>query len=347
MSVLDNDKFQLKVKNIDYCPLCQSKKIKLWRKAYDRLCKITNQKFIYSQCKQCGVFFLSIRPLQEEVYKLYPQDYTPYQSNSKQVKKTEDCLVSDPKENLIPKLKNKIIYKIREKNLLFNDKFPNYLDRELLKLYQPPQQNSTLLDFGCGSNNFLDKAKKLGWNGIGIDFSDNVISQVRNSGYKCFLMSDNVWDEIEDESLDFVRMSHVLEHLYQPKEILSKIKEKLKPKGKIHIIVPNPLGISAKLFRSYWYSLDCPRHTMLFSPKVLCNLLKQVGFRSEPIILPEMLNKDFIRSYGYFMHSLGFLKSDELDKIADSRDLSIIFHIPIRIISFWGFFDRFHVYLEK
>lgn len=346
MSVLNNNKYQLKVQNIDDCPLCQSKKNKLWRKGYDRLCKITNQKFIYSQCKQCSVFFLSLRPLQEEVYKLYPQDYSPYDSNLRQCKDTEKYLTLNLKENLLAKLKNKIIYKIREKNLLFNDKFPNHLDRELVKIYQAPQQNSTLLDFGCGSNNFLDKAKKLGWNGIGIDFSDHVISQVRNSGYKCFLMSDNVWDEIEDESLDFVRMSHVLEHLYQPKEILSKIKEKLKPKGKIHIIVPNPLGISAKLFRSYWYALE-PRHIMLFSPKVLCNLLKQVGFQSDPIILPEMLNKDFIRSYGYFMHSLGFLKSDELDNIANSRDLSIIFHIPIRIISFWGFFDRFHIYLEK
>ena len=48
-------------------------------------------------------------------------------------------------------------------------------------------------------------------------------------------MSPHVWDEVADESLDLVRLNHVLEHLYNPKDALRALRVKMNPGARLHI----------------------------------------------------------------------------------------------------------------
>jgi hypothetical protein len=69
----------------------------------------------------------------------------------------------------------------------------------------------------------------------------------------------------------------VFEHLYQPREILAKVSDWLKPDGIFYTMMPNIDSAGAKIFGSYWYALELPRHLYHFSPMSLRKLANSVG----------------------------------------------------------------------
>jgi SAM-dependent methyltransferase len=78
-------------------------------------------------------------------------------------------------------------------------------------------------------------------------------------------------------SFDVVTCFHVLEHLYQPREVLAAAERWLKPDGIFYAMMPNIDSAGARIFRSYWYALELPRHLYHFSPASLRNLAASVG----------------------------------------------------------------------
>ena len=62
-----------------------------------------------------------------------------------------------------------------------------------------------------------------------------------------------------------------------------KIFNLLKPRGEVIIITPNFDSVAAKLFGTYWFALDTPRHLFLFTPKLLSRLLTEIGFKIKNI----------------------------------------------------------------
>ena len=74
-------------------------------------------------------------------------------------------------------------------------------------------------------------------------------------------------------------MYHVLEHLHDPREALSKAYQLLKRGGLLVVAVPNFDSLQARIFRQRWYHLDAPRHLYHFTPHTLKMLLHEVGFK--------------------------------------------------------------------
>src|SRR5829696_5746403 len=60
------------------CPNCSSSRLKLWCKGHDRLHNLSTQTFNYSKCQDCGLIFMSLRPVENEAHKFYPENYGPY-----------------------------------------------------------------------------------------------------------------------------------------------------------------------------------------------------------------------------------------------------------------------------
>jgi len=342
--------FSVETEELHSCPNCNSSELKPWCTGRDRLHRVSRQEFIYSQCKQCNLVFLSLRPIETEIHKFYPENYEPYKA---EVAQNELPSVSLANSNLPIKepILSKAVKKALRKTLhLFNSTAnsisPDTLDEELQKFYKPAKQGSQLLDFGCGSDIFLNLARNEGWETIGLDFSEKVVGRVSRSGHKALLMSPHVWDEIEDESLDFVRMHHVLEHLYHPKEVLTAIKLKMKAGATLHIAVPNPQGISANIFRSQWRGLDCPRHVILYSYSELKKILTKIGFQDFKI-LGETITRDFLGSLGYSRLDWDWIKHEEIEKIMSNQDLANFLYIPAKFASALGRADTFHIVAKK
>ena len=70
----------------------------------------------------------------------------------------------------------------------------------------------------------------------------------------------------ENSFFDVIRLSHVIEHLPNPKATFREIHRILKPDGIIYLTVPNTRSLVFWLFRENWYALDAPRHVISYSP---------------------------------------------------------------------------------
>jgi len=81
------------------------------------------------------------------------------------------------------------------------------------------------------------------------------------------------------ESFDVITCFDVLEHLYEPRKIMARVAEWLKPGGIFYVLVPNVDSAEARVFGSYWHGLELPRHLFHYSPASLKFLVESTGFR--------------------------------------------------------------------
>jgi SAM-dependent methyltransferase len=81
------------------------------------------------------------------------------------------------------------------------------------------------------------------------------------------------------ESFDVITCFDVLEHLYEPLQVMTKVREWLKPGGIFYVQVPNVDSAEARVFGSYWHGLELPRHLFHYSPGSLKFLAKSAGMR--------------------------------------------------------------------
>src|SRR5262249_48153287 len=80
-------------------------------------------------------------------------------------------------------------------------------------------------------------------------------------------------------SFDVITAFHVLEHLHRPDEVFAKVADWLTPGGIFYLMVPNIVSAGARLFGSYWYALELPRHLFHSSPAALRRLAAAAGLR--------------------------------------------------------------------
>jgi 2-polyprenyl-3-methyl-5-hydroxy-6-metoxy-1,4-benzoquinol methylase len=137
--------------------------------------------------------------------------------------------------------------------------------------------SGSLLDLGCSSGGFLESIKGSAWTLNGIEMSNEVAEVARaRSGAKVFV-GDILDAPYAPASFDVITCFHVFEHLYQPGEVLKKVSMWLKPGGVFFTFMPNIDSAGARIFGTYWYALELPRHLYHFSPASLRNLAKSVG----------------------------------------------------------------------
>lgn len=135
-----------------------------------------------------------------------------------------------------------------------------------------------LLDIGCGNGDFLSIAREAGWQVEGVEPDRKAASIARARGFDIKTGTDEL-TSVESSCLDAVTMSHVIEHVHQPRQLLKSVYRLLKPGGSVYVDTPNILSHGAKLFGAQWRGIEAPRHLVVFSPAALANLLTEVGFR--------------------------------------------------------------------
>jgi len=124
-----------------------------------------------------------------------------------------------------------------------------YKNKSVLKLIEslkPDKRKVRILDFGCGRGELLKLLKEKGYQNIfGIDFDKNCMKL--SSDYAKIFCSIEEFLKTENQPIDIVILSHVLEHLPEPSQTLRKIKSITNKY--IVITVPNPLA-TLTLFRA-------------------------------------------------------------------------------------------------
>lgn len=136
-----------------------------------------------------------------------------------------------------------------------------------------------MLDIGCGNGEFLNIAREMGWQTEGIDMDAKAVEVCRSRGLKVACGSVELLTH-EKEKYDVITISHVIEHVHDPLNLLHQIHRLLKPGGLLWLETPNLGSLGYKRYKANWRGLEPPRHLVLFDLVSLTNILHIAGFKS-------------------------------------------------------------------
>ena len=134
-----------------------------------------------------------------------------------------------------------------------------------------------LLDVGCGNGRFLASMRILGWQVEGVE-PDPDAAYLAREALGLPVVEGRLEDtNYRDGSFDAVTASHVIEHVYNPVEFLSKCFRMLRQKGRLVVVTPNLTSLGHRLLHDRWVGLDRPRHLFHFSQKSLTTTARRAG----------------------------------------------------------------------
>ncbi len=245
------------------CPICKGEAFHFLFLAKDRMFELSGE-FSVERCSSC--LTISIFPMltMSELKKFYPpQKYYAYDVSS-----------------------GKSFFFLLRSYLIRQHDRPNLI-ATLLHVVVPrvpaipyKKPGGKILDVGCGTGETLVLLKQLDWETYGIDIDPKAVDIAKKRGVDHVRVGfyQDIAD-YPDNFFDVVRLYHVIEHLDDPMRCVRLIREKLKKGGQLIIGTPNANSFVAKIFGTYWYNLDIPRHLVLFSPRTLTRAVKNSGFQ--------------------------------------------------------------------
>lgn len=262
------------------CPLCGSSDRSLaYAGLKDYFFECAPGEWSLYQCQQCKSGYLDPRPNQQTIGLAYSKYYT-HQSYDVATGRLRGIWHGLRNDYLLAK------FGVQSPNLLWPGRwllqlFPigrQGIDTALARnLERLSGIQAKLLDVGCGNGNFLEFARRAGWQVRGLDFDPVAVAAARARGLDVLEGTIGLLDG-ESECYDRITLSHILEHVYDPWEILSSCYRLLKPGGVLWLETPNMNGNGRAAFGQYWRGLEPPRHLHLFSRKCLWDKISEIGF---------------------------------------------------------------------
>jgi|SRR5208282_2207294 len=222
------------------CPVCGQSGARVWLQAPDRF-HGRQEKYTLVRCMACSLVWLSHPPEPNEMHLHYTDAY--------------DRLISAAGASSPGR------WRARNAALASH------------------KQSGALLDLGCSSGSFLQSVRRKGWDLYGIEMSaESAKRGEAETGAKVFV-GDILEAQFPPESFDVITCFDVLEHLYEPRRVIARVAEWLKPEGIFYVLVPNVDSAEGRVFGSYWHGLELPRHLFHYSPASLRFLAESAGLR--------------------------------------------------------------------
>lgn len=142
----------------------------------------------------------------------------------------------------------------------------------------PPPPGGRVLDIGCGRADFLLACRKKGWDVAGIEQAESPVMAMRDE-LRIDIKPPEGLRDFPDASFDAVTLWHVLEHMADPRDVLTQAHRLLGDRGRLVVEVPNFGSWQAWVGPEIWYHLDVPRHLLHFEKGTLARLLETCGYR--------------------------------------------------------------------
>lgn len=263
------------------CPLCGSSGSTFKFRMYDRLYRLPGE-FGLIECEGCGLFRLSPRPDIASIGLYYPNSYGAYVT-PKVTTANGASFMTTIREGIRHSVLSTLGYKTdplslwqrllqpwfvkrfyRQATYSYGDRFPRFVP------------NGRALEVGCGNCTYLGMLKRHGWAVTGVDMSVEAAKKAKSAFDIDVFVGQLEEAPLESEYFDYVHLSHVVEHFFNPLETMQMIVRLLKPGGVAYIEVPNGSGVGAELSGEFWYGWDAPRHLYTFTPDT-CKLLLEMS----------------------------------------------------------------------
>lgn len=211
------------------------------------------------ECKRCGLVQVSPQPDLDEVRPYYEKDYFE--------KRTDRGYANYYSTALKEQIQN--VYTL------------NLRDLGYFEIEQQLPKKKTAIDLGCAAGYFVEYLQDRGWKSEGIEIS----KAAAKFGIKTLGLNIHVGDffshkKLKRNSYDLVTLWASLEHMHDPKRVLSRCFEMLKPNGTL-ILSTLRYGWLAKLQGIKWRYMNVPEHLYFFSLEDLQEFAEQAGFTWE------------------------------------------------------------------
>lgn len=233
------------------CPSCGAQSFSTYLTVTDHF--LSKESFKLDLCDSCSLLFTNPRPVFERIGDYYKsEEYVSHTSTKKG-------------------LVNKAYGLVR-----------SYTLKKKIALLQNLGLGKELLDIGAGTGHFLAKAKESGYTVLGLEpDADARKVALAENGVE---LNDLSLLHGLDKQFDFITMWHVLEHVYNLQDDLTKISSLVKPNGVLIIAVPNYTSFDAQHYKEFWAAYDVPRHLYHFSPKSIIPLVESKGLKYEKML---------------------------------------------------------------
>jgi SAM-dependent methyltransferase len=148
----------------------------------------------------------------------------------------------------------------------------------------PPRGEARLLDIGCGTGEFLARARERGWSVSGVEISPHGAALARRRG----LTVHAAVDDLEDGAYDVVTLWNVIDLFARPLDEMRQIRRVLAPGGVALIRAPNavfqlfawrlsrvvvwPAPLARLVREAYFFQ------PLVWSPRTVRRLLEDAGF---------------------------------------------------------------------
>ena len=235
------------MEELTQCPACGGGAFSPFITCTDQV--VRRQAFQIQRCQRCQLLFTNPRPTADRI-----ADY--YQS---------DAYIShdDTRSALI----DTVYRTVRSYTLSQKEKLIRQLNGGV----------GELLDYGCGTGAFLQHCRDKVW-GVTVFEPDPDARQLAQQRTQSEILKD-LNNIPEGKRFDVITLWHVLEHVPNQNETLSRLADTLQPGGSLVIAVPNPASADAQQYGRFWAAYDVPRHLYHFTPDVLKRLIETHGLK--------------------------------------------------------------------
>jgi SAM-dependent methyltransferase len=201
--------------------------------------------FTYRRCRVCGLVYQNPRPVFGDLRNRYRDNYFEYEIANQ--------------ENFFK------LMKLGLRDIGFD------------KLFPEGKATRRFLDIGCATGLLLDHMQKKGWDCRGVELCrESAEYGVHRFGLTiCIGTLEQA--SFPDASFYAVHLSHLIEHVPDPRSLLEEIRRVLKPDGYMVLTTPNVDGFHVRVAGEAWRSA-IPDHIYLFSKRTMGSLLGKTGF---------------------------------------------------------------------
>jgi SAM-dependent methyltransferase len=302
-------------KNYIPCALCGSSESEFLFNAKDRLHGISGS-FTYVKCINCGLVYMNPQISLEDLKAFYPNDYEPHKSHLDKPGKSEKMSKSRLRRSL-----------------------PKFLLQKL-------NENSRVLDVGCGNGKFLNEIKSIfGCKVYGLDISEQAAKTAKDNYAIEVFMGVVTAAPFPPDYFDVITAWQYMEHVHNPLESLQMFYRLLKPDGLCAISSPNFDSFNAKIFKERWFGLECPRHLYIYTPETINKLLRKAGFLLIAISY-DKASKNLIKSLQYYFYDNNY-SPEHRDKIKKSFIIKAVISPLTRLLALLHKSDNMIIVAKK
>ena len=164
-----------------------------------------------------------------------------------------------------------------------------------LKHLKRYHRTGRLLDFGCGLGHFLKQAQDH-YETYGIDISEYCISEASQIAdkSKTYVGGSEKLDSFKNGYFDIITAIDVLEHIPEPREVITKFYSKLNKNGVVLINTPNTASLGRKLKKDKWFAYQDQTHSSIYPRKSWIRLFEEQGFSVKEVIYDGLWDSPYL-----------------------------------------------------